>query len=211
MFSKNKYAPNNPSQQDKNCCNGYNHLPLFHEFKNFPSIKYLSKSDKLRKTIQLIITGLRSGGELSGLLSETAENLRQQNIVEQKIRSSVAMYFIFIFVAVAFGGPILFSLSSFLIEILTKVLGEVALSESLKTSLPLSFAQISLDKDFVVMFSIISLIVTSILSSLVLGLIAKGKESEGTKYIPILILITISVFYLVRYIMGKILSGLLVF
>ena len=86
------------------------------------------RSEKLRKTMQLITTGLRSGGELSSLLEKTAENLRQQNIVEQKIRGSVSMYFIFIFTAVGLGGPILFSLSSFLIEILTKVLSEITLA-----------------------------------------------------------------------------------
>ncbi len=169
------------------------------------------RSEKLRKTMQLITTGLRSGGELSNLLEQTAENLRQQNIVEQKIRSSVSMYFIFIFTAVGLGGPILFSLSSFLIEILTKVLSEITIAENLKTSLPLNFTQFSLSTDFVVMFSIISLVTTSILSGLVLGLILKGKEKEGTKYIPILILITISVFYIVRYLMGKLLSSLLLF
>ncbi len=169
------------------------------------------KSEKLQKTIQLVITGLKSGGELSSLLEETAENLRQQNIVEQKIRSSVAMYFIFIFTAVAIGGPILFSLSSFLIDILTKVLNEVNLAENLKTALPISLGQISLSTDFVIMFSVISLVTTSILSSLVLGLIVKGKERAGTKYIPILILITIVVFYVVRYLMGKLLSSLLFF
>ncbi len=169
------------------------------------------KSEKLQKTIQLIITGLISGGELSNLLEQTAENLRQQNIVEQKIRSSVAMYFIFIFTAVAVGGPILFSLSSFLIEILTKVLAEVDLAENLKTALPISLGQVSLTADFVILFSIISLVTTSILSGLVLGLIVKGKEKAGTKYIPILILITVAMFYIVRYLMGKLLSSLFFF
>jgi len=171
---------------------------------------YKIKSDKLKKTIQLIITGLRSGGELANLLEETAENLRQQNIVEQKIRSSVAMYFIFIFIAVGIGGPILFSLSSFLIEILAKVLGEISI-ESIKTTLPVTFTKITIGTDFVIMFSIISLVTTSILSSLVLGLIVKGKEREGAKYIPILILITVVVFYTVRYLMEKLLSNLLLF
>ncbi|MBI4154818.1 type II secretion system F family protein [Candidatus Woesearchaeota archaeon] len=172
---------------------------------------YKIKSDKLRKTIQLIITGLRSGGELSSLLEETAENLRQQNIVEQKIRSSVAMYFIFIFAAVGIGGPILFSLSSFLIEILSKVLGEITVAQNLKNALPISLTKVSIGSDFIIMFSIISLVTTSILSSLVLGLILKGKEREGTKYIPILVLITVAVFYIVRYLMGKLLSSLLLF
>ena len=58
------------------------------------------KSDKLEKTIALIVSGLRSGGRLSSLLEQTAENLRRQKLVEDKVRSNVLMYLIFIFVAI---------------------------------------------------------------------------------------------------------------
>ena len=49
------------------------------------------RSEKLTKTMLLIVSGLRSGGELASLLDQTARNLRAQEFVDQKIRSSIKM------------------------------------------------------------------------------------------------------------------------
>jgi Flp pilus assembly protein TadB len=76
------------------------------------------RSEKYKKTVDLIVSGLRSGGRLSELLSQTSDNLRKQGLIDEKIRSSVMMYSIFIFTAIAFGAPVLFGLSSFLVKVL---------------------------------------------------------------------------------------------
>src|SRR4030042_1953205 len=69
------------------------------------------KSDKIRKTLELVISGIRSGGNISILLEETAVNMRERNFIEKKSASNVLMYVIFIFFAVAIGAPLLFGLS----------------------------------------------------------------------------------------------------
>ena len=89
------------------------------------------RSERLRKTITLIVSGLRAGGELASLLEQTAKNLRQEYIIDSRIRANVMMYVIFIFVAVCFGAPMLFGLSSFLVEVLTKNLMAIQLPETM--------------------------------------------------------------------------------
>lgn len=167
------------------------------------------RSDKLKKTVLLVISGLNSGGELASLLDQTAQNLRQQRFVEEKMRSSVMMYVIFIFFAIGLGAPMLFGLSSFLVEVLSNNISLIEVpSTSIGQALPLSFGTVTLGIDFIMMYAIISLVATSILGSLILGLISKGKEKNGIKFIPLLILMSISIFFISRYVMKGILGGL---
>tara|TARA_Y100000310_G_scaffold144893_3_gene144235 strand:- start:48229 stop:49203 length:975 start_codon:yes stop_codon:yes gene_type:complete len=167
------------------------------------------KSEKLKKTFQIIVSAMASGGELADLLEQTASNLRQQKLIEQRIRASVLVYVIFIFSAIGFGSPMLFGLSTFLVEVITDVFSKVQLPPASTTgSMPISFSQVSISVDFINTYTLISLVLTSIMGSLILGLIAKGKEKEGIKYMPILILLTISLFFIVKWLISSLLGGL---
>ena len=166
------------------------------------------KSDKLEKTLRLIVTGLNSGGELASLLEQTSRNLRTQEFVEQKVRSNVRMYVLFIFTAIGFGAPLLFGLSSFLVEVITNIVSQVEFPKISTVNLPLSLFKVNISSSFIMSYIIISLITTATLGSLMLGLINKGEEKYGIKLIPALIGISILVFFLVRYLISNLLSGL---
>ncbi len=170
------------------------------------------RSDKLKKTFQIIVSAMASGGELAELLVQTASNLRQQRLVEQRVRSSVLVYVIFIFSAIAFGAPMLFGLSSFLVEVISDIFSKVQLPpQESAANLPLSFTKVSVKPSFINTYTIVSMLFTSIMGSLILGLIAKGKEKEGLKFLPILVIITISLFFLVKISIKAILGGLFQF
>lgn len=166
------------------------------------------KSERLGKTTSLIITGLKSGGELASLLDQTARNLRQERLVDSRIRASVMMYVIFIFAAVCFGAPLLFGLSSFLVEFLTESLGRIEMPETAATNLPLNFTNVSISLDFVILFAVLFLLSSSILGSLLLGLISRGKEREGIKFMPFLAILSISIFFIIRFAIKHMLGGL---
>ncbi|MBS3144981.1 type II secretion system F family protein [Candidatus Woesearchaeota archaeon] len=169
------------------------------------------RSDKLKKTFQIIVSAMASGGELAELLVQTASNLRQQRLIEQRVRSSVLVYVIFIFSAIAFGAPMLFGLSSFLVEVISDIFSKVQLPPQETTNLPLSFTKVSVPPSFINTYTIVSMIFTSIMGSLILGLIAKGKEKEGLKYLPILIIVTLSLYFLVKFSIKMLLGGLFQF
>ena len=169
------------------------------------------RSDKLKKTFQIIVSAMASGGELAELLVQTASNLRQQRLVEQRVRSSVLVYVIFIFSAIAFGAPMLFGLSSFLVEVISDIFSKVQLPPQGATNLPLSFTKVSVPPSFINTYTIVSMIFTSIMGSLILGLIAKGKEKEGLKYLPILVIVTLSLYFLVKLSIKTLLGGLFQF
>jgi flagellar protein FlaJ len=174
----------------------------------FLNIPNRIKSDKLLKTILLIVSGIESGGELASLLEQTADNLRKQKFVEEKIKSSIMMYIIFIFAAIGIGAPLLFGLSSFLVEVLTKNIASMDIPTTGVGAMPMSFSKVSISAKFVMSYAITSLIGTSVLGSFILGLISNGKESRGIRYIPMLIIVSLSVFFLARLAIKSMIGGL---
>lgn len=170
------------------------------------------RSDKLKKTFQIIVSAMASGGELAELLVQTATNLRQQRLVEQRVRSNVLVYVIFIFSAIAFGAPMLFGLSSFLVEVISDIFSKVELPPAETAgSLPLSFTKVSITPSFINTYTLVAMLFTSFMGSLILGLIAKGKEKEGLKFLPILVIITVALYYLVKLAIKGLLGGLFQF
>ena len=163
------------------------------------------KSEKFRKSILLIVSGLESGGEITDLLDQVANNLRQERFVDEKIRTNVLMYVIFIFVAIGVGAPMLFGLSSFLISVLQENLANIEIPEN--TNVPITFSKITLSSSYIVTFSVISLVTSAILGSLVLGLIKNGKEKKGVKLIPVLVILSLFVFFLARFLIKTLLGG----
>ncbi len=164
-------------------------------------------SEKIRKTIGLIISGIRSGGNLAILLEETSENMRERNFVEKRAASNVLMYVIFIFFAVAVGSPLLFGLSTVLVNILTQLVSNLP-TEQVATNVPFALTSVSVSTDFVFYFSIVFLVASAILASLVLGLVSTGKERDGLKYLPILIAIGLTVFFVSRLFLLRYFSNL---
>ena len=163
-------------------------------------------SDKIKKTIMLINSGMSAGGNLSVLLEETATNMRERDFVEKRAASNVLMYVIFIFFAVSIGAPLLFGLSSVLVEILTNILSSLP-SQEVDVNLPFTLTNINISVNFVVYFSVMFMIITDVLASFVLGLVSKGKEKDGIKFILPLIGIGLVIYFTARIVLLRYFSG----
>jgi archaeal flagellar protein FlaJ len=152
------------------------------------------KSGLFERTVRLIIEGIKSGGELSSLLQQTAEDIQNTKLVQKEVRSNLLMYAIFIFFAVGFGAPMLFSISTYLVatvgtQMSTFQAGDAggAAAQTLKVT-----------PAFLTMFALIALVITSIFGGLIIGIIKGGSERAGLKIIPMLMVVSITVFFIVR-------------
>ena len=155
-------------------------------------------SDKMRKTLLVIISGIKAGGNLATLLEETAVQTRERGFVEKRAASNVLMYVIFIFFALAIGAPVLFGLSAALVGIITQLLATIPPMESTTMNLPFTLTKVSISPEFVTGFSLVFLIMTDILGSLVIGSVSRGEEKAGAKYIVPLIIISLAIFFIVK-------------
>lgn len=165
-------------------------------------------SEEITKTIQLIISGIRSGGNLSVLLEETANNMRERIFVKKRAASNVLMYVIFIFFATAIGAPVLFGLSSVLVEVMSNIFSGASVAQT-NINLPFTITEINISTAFIFYFSLFFLIATDVLASLVLGLVSKGKEREGMKYIIPLVASGVTIFLLSRFVLLRYFAGFL--
>ncbi len=167
-------------------------------------------SEKIEKTILLIISGIRAGGNLAVLLEQTSVNVRERQFVEKKAASNVLMYVIFIFIAVSVGAPVLFSLSGILVETLTNLIGSMPTMETTaQMSLPFTLSSVNISTTFVKYFSLVFILFLDILAALIMGLVNKGEEKEGLKYLIPLLLISFGIFFLVRILLSGFISGLI--
>jgi len=164
-------------------------------------------SEKISKTILLILSGIKAGGNLATLLEQTSANMRERGFIEKRAASNVLMYVIFIFIAVAIGAPLLFSLSTLLVETLTSLLSGIPTTES--TGLPFTLSTANISITFVKYFSVVFIITTDILASLVLGLVSKGEEKQGLKYLLPLLIISLGIFFATRFFLSGFVSGLI--
>lgn len=169
------------------------------------------ESEKITKVVLLIISGLRAGGNISDLLEQTASNMKKKEVLEKKSRSTILMYIIFIFFAVAVGAPVLFGLSSVLVEIIIDLTTKLPDTSESQVNLAISLSDISISIDFVIYFSIIFILVTDLISSLVIGLVRKGDSKEGIKYFLPLAAISVALFFVVRIFLSSTLTNFLPF
>lgn len=165
------------------------------------------KSKKIEKTILLIISGIKAGGNLAILLEETSRNMREREFVEKRAVSNVLMYIIFIFIAVSVGAPLLFSLSSILVETLITLLSGLPSIEA-STNMPFTLSSVSFSINFIKYFSLVFIIVIDILASFVLGLVTKGDEKEGLRFLIPMLAISIIIFFLIRIILRGVMASL---
>ncbi len=166
------------------------------------------RSKPLERVVKLIIAGLRSGGKLATLLENSAEDLRVQKLVKEKIKSNVEIYTIFIFVSAGIGSPMLFALSLFLVKIIIANFANIDIPASAAGTIPIILKEVNISPTFLLKYILISLVSTSILSSFTLGLISRGRTKEGAKYIILLISLSLGLFFAIGYILSSVFGGL---
>jgi pilus assembly protein TadC len=159
------------------------------------------KSERFARSVELIVMAMKSGGEMSRLLSQVAENLVHQRNIEEKIKAGVTTYLIFIGVAVCFAAPFLYGLSSVFVKIMVSSFAGVEIPPN--TNIPFS---IDMDPKlaaflpgFVKQYAALSLGTLGIMSSFLLGMIRKGKAKFGISYIPAMLTFTLLIYYAVSF------------
>ena len=164
------------------------------------------KSETLDRTMWLISQGLRSGGQIADLLLELSNDLRDENNVKEETNANVSIYVILILFSAAVGAPLLFGVSNFIVGILGEQMGKISISQQQfseyqsKSSMGkfIGLPTSNISSEFVNFFSLIALAVTSIFAGLTIGVINSGKETEGIKYIPPMLVVSIVLFFVIK-------------
>ncbi|MFQ6021052.1 MAG: type II secretion system F family protein [Candidatus Aenigmatarchaeota archaeon] len=178
------------------------------------ALKEMSKKIKskiLDRTVKLIIEGIESGGELAKLLDETSSNIRTTQSLRKEIRSSVMMYSIFILFAAVLGAPMLYAISLYFVEVMTSLWAPQVATGVAFGGLGLAgMAGVQITTEELFYFAIVSITITTLFGSLLMGLIQHGQEKRGLKYLPFLVGGGLAIFFIVKFVINILLGGLFI-
>ena len=174
------------------------------------AIQAISKrinSRTLKYCVDLLAEGIARGGNLPSLLDGLANDIRQTKILKKEVHAIVMMYAIFIFFAAGIGAPLLYGISSFLVKTMQEIGSKASIQQTLPGSMKfMTFQSIQLSPEFIIIYVSISLGVTSLFGGMLVGLIQEGSEKAGFKYIPVLLALSLSIFFLTRMMVERMLG-----
>ncbi|MDI6806444.1 MAG: type II secretion system F family protein [Candidatus Aenigmarchaeota archaeon] len=169
------------------------------------------KSQLLSKTFKLITEGIRKGGELAGLLEQTAEDIRHAKTLRKEISAQVTMYVIFIFLAAGIIAPLLFAISIHLVKTMIEISATMGIEKIVtvhgRTIGFMTFGMVGISPEFLEVYALSALLITSFFASFLLGLLKEGKEIAGLKFLPILFTLNFIIYFTGKILLEKFLVG----
>jgi len=166
-------------------------------------------SKALKRSVDLLTEGISRGGNIASLLDGLANDIRQTRILRKEVKALVMMYAIFIFFAAGIGAPLLYGISSFLVQTMQEMGSRVNVQQTFTGSMKfMTFQGIGIKPEFLYYYVSISLGITSFFGGLLVGLIQEGSERAGLRYIPILLAISLSIFFLTRFMVERLFGAM---
>jgi Flp pilus assembly protein TadB len=168
------------------------------------------KSEVLETTVTLVTKGVRAGGQLVSLFEETAIDIRRKEVIKKEVRANIMMYAIFIGFAGCVGAPVLYALSGFLVGTISTLGRTVSVPVEATAKMPLHMKfGLAISPEFLFLFSITAILITVIFGGMIIGLISSGKEKDGIKYIPILAITALAVFFVTGFLINMMFGGII--
>jgi Flp pilus assembly protein TadB len=168
------------------------------------------KSELFKETLKLLVDGIESGGNTAELLESSADDIRASLELQEEISSNIRMYTIFILMAAMIGAPLLFSISVYMSETTANMWSDVNMQEMSQAGgagFSMSFSKPDVDTAFLSDFSLMAIIAINFFAGLIISEIKNANIKEGAKYIPVLITISVTLFFIMKSTIGGAVGG----
>ncbi len=164
-------------------------------------------SEILRRSVSMLIEGMNAGGEVGELLNRIALNIHDSQIMKKEMAANVTTYVIFIGFATLVAAPFLFALSSQLLIIMTSLTSTVEVPSGI--GMAVSFSKTAIERSDFMIYSIVSLLLTSMFSAMIIAIIRKGSIKGGIKYIPRFMMVVVAIYLLAAWALEKLFATLI--
>jgi pilus assembly protein TadC len=161
----------------------------------------------LKRSISLIVEGIRSGGRLADILNKISINMQENSILQKEMSANVTTYVIFISFATIMAAPVLFALSTQLLLVIKKIAGSIATEGGSSVGLSIN-ANVIKTSDFEI-FCLTVLTISSVMSACIVSAIRKGNVKDGIRLIPIFWIVSVVLYYIAAWGLGFMFGGLL--
>ena len=161
----------------------------------------------LRRMVVFFENGLKSGGKLAYLLETSAEEIRETEEIKRQMIINTKTYAIFLIFILIFGLPMLLAISTQFLSVFTKIQGNLGGDASTPIA-GLSSPKLKFDVGFIDQLAIVIIVGTSLLTSVMVGVISEGKLLYGLKYTPPLAIGAMFFFWIFRTLIGGFIGSL---
>lgn len=149
-------------------------------------------STVLRRSLNLIIEGIHSGGRLADILNKIAINIQENAILQKEMAANVTTYVIFISFATIVASPFLFALANQLLLVIQSIAGSVASQGGGSVGITISGDVVS-RSDFS-LYTKIVLSASALMSAAIVAVIRKGSVKDGIRLIPFFVAVSLVLF-----------------
>lgn len=176
-------------------------------------VEFSKKYDSpiLRRSINLVIGEIESGGKIADVIDRVIATLRKTRNLKEEMAAATLSYMIFIAVIVVVIAPGLFALSYQLLKIIigfTSSLTTVSLGGGMGGPLAGGISQVSVKPSDFRWFSFGALATIAVCSSFIISIIERGDVKGGLKYTLAFIMGSLVFYWFFTFILGKLFSGL---
>ncbi|MBN1645474.1 type II secretion system F family protein [Candidatus Woesearchaeota archaeon] len=161
----------------------------------------------LKRSVNLLLEGMRAGGEMAELISKIAVNIQENRIMKKEMAANVTTYVIFITFATVVAAPFLFALSTTLLDIITGIISKLDVSSGVG-GMAIHFNADSIKKSDFLIFSMVTLAISSGMSAAIISVIRKGTVKQGVKMIPLFLVISIVIYLIAVKILALMMGGI---
>jgi pilus assembly protein TadC len=170
------------------------------------------ESPEVRRSINLIIGELDSGGKITEIVDKVIADMRKTTELKAEMSANTLTYMIFIGLIVIAIAPVLFSLSLQLLQVIlgiTSTLASSGIGGLEGSPMTLTITEVNIDPDDFKLFSVGALSIISIFAAMIVSIIEKGNIRGGVKYIPLFWVLSLIVYILSSKLLGSIFGGMM--
>ena len=160
-------------------------------------------STLLHESMDMIIIGLKSGGNIADIIDKIVKDLKDAYFLNQELIASVTSYVIFIAVVAVVISPVLFALSFNMMQIIQS-LGEKLNSGVSTGVVSINFGENKVKSEDFVLFSKLAVLIISGISSIIIADLREGSIKAGLKYVFLFLPIS----YIIYVVMLKAITAL---
>ena len=164
-------------------------------------------STVLKRTLKLITSSMSSGSHLAVLLEDLSEDISDSQSLKKEMVTNTKTYTMFIMFTIIVGAPLLLAISVHFVGMVQNMQSSATLSTD-EFGLGFLSGDIEITPEFLTNVSLIILTLTSLLATMLTGVINKGEMKAGLKYSPFVILGSIVLFYISKIVISGFFSTL---
>jgi Flp pilus assembly protein TadB len=165
-------------------------------------------SPTLKRSISLLVEGIKAGGEIGDLLDRISVDLKESQSMRKDMAADVTSYAMFITFATVVAAPFMYGLAYQLISITQTIISSIDTGTASSSGFALSVGGGGIALYDYIRFTIVNLCISSFFACAIISTITKGDIKSGMGKIPVFIIVSLLCFFFAVIVMGRLFDGM---